>query len=277
MAAPFRAIPVLRVVHREKGMDRHAGGGPPRGAGGPGGPDREDATPDGCDRLHPPALATFRFGDGTAEVATVIAADAWAPRIETAFQRMALLRSLQLQGYEVLHASAVLTERGVVPFCGVSGTGKSTTAAGLSLRGHPLWADDAVGLDISDDRPRALPLPFHLRLDPAAAAFLGHGPKPSGHETPAVEPAPVAAICVLRRVAGLGAVQVTPLAPPRAFTAVLTHAHDFNLTDRARRRRLVSHYLALTSLTPVFDICFGGGLDQVPALLDRIEDLFGRL
>jgi hypothetical protein len=221
-----------------------------------------------------PGLGTFRLGAGTPALA---AGGASPTRVQAAVQRIVVPRVLQLQGFEVLHASAVVTERGVVGFCGVSGTGKSTTAVGMSRRGYALWADDALGLDLSGGRARALPLPFEVRLDPPAAAFLGYRPPSPGLMIPAVGPVPVAALCVLRRVAGSEIVGVVRLAPPRAFRAVLAHAHDFNLADADRKRRLATHYLALTSATPVFDISFGEGLDQVPVLLDRIEDLLGRL
>ncbi len=71
--------------------------------------------------------------------------------IEDTYRRGVLPLVLQLRGHEVLHASAVSTASGLLVLCGVSGTGKSTFAYGLSRRGYPLWADDAVVLDIEDE------------------------------------------------------------------------------------------------------------------------------
>src|ERR671935_59558 len=68
--------------------------------------------------------------------------------------------SRKLAGREVLHASAVITARGVVAFCAVSTTGKSTIAYQFSRRGYGIWADDALAFDGADRGVTALWLPF---------------------------------------------------------------------------------------------------------------------
>src|SRR5829696_6052636 len=127
---------------------------------------------DGLHWMYLPGLASFCFGQ---DVEGVMALPHWPVRedlILDTYYRTVLPMALQVRGLEVLHASAVLTPRGVVALCAVSGTGKSTVAFGLSQRGWPLWADDAVVFETSESGARAIPLPFGTRLRPAAAAFF---------------------------------------------------------------------------------------------------------
>src|SRR5919106_5320553 len=98
--------------------------------------------------------------------------EVWRDSILDAYYRSVLPMALQAQGAEVLHASAVLTPRGVLALCARSGTGKSTLAYGLSRRGYPLRADDAVAFENSGAQINVRPLPFSIRLRPDAAAFF---------------------------------------------------------------------------------------------------------
>jgi hypothetical protein len=78
------------------------------------------------------------------------------------------------RGYEALHASAVLTELGVVAVAAPSGTGKSTLARELERRGWPLFADDTVVLGRAGRRVEAHPAVKDevVRPDSVAAALL---------------------------------------------------------------------------------------------------------
>lgn len=51
------------------------------------------------------------------------------------------------RGFFPLHASCVRIGNGAVAFCGASGSGKSTIAASLVKRGHPLLCDDITIVD----------------------------------------------------------------------------------------------------------------------------------
>ncbi|MCC7372890.1 MAG: hypothetical protein IT306_31040 [Chloroflexi bacterium] len=75
------------------------------------------------------------------------------PDVEQALLRIPLLGSvlgvlLHQRGSFVLHASAVDVDGRAAIFLGPKGQGKSTTAALLVGRGHPLVADDIVALDM---------------------------------------------------------------------------------------------------------------------------------
>jgi zona occludens toxin (predicted ATPase) len=189
---------------------------------------------------------------------------------------------LHMSGREVLHASALRLPAGVVALCADSGTGKSTIAFALNSRGYPLWADDLVAFEVSDHGMQAISLPFSLRLRPSAAALfdLNAAQLPveaSGDGvTPGTEKAPLAAICVLRREVNSAApVTVRRLALADSFAAVLAHAWSFALQDRQRKRRMINHYLELVSKIPIFEISFRPGFEDLPALLESIEQLAG--
>jgi hypothetical protein len=121
-----------------------------------------------------PRIATFRFDRADWTVEASASAGAARDLIYDSYYRAALPLALQFFGFEVLHASAVRTSAGVVAFCAVSETGKSTTVGALSRRGYTLWADDAVTFQINDGDlgAQALAVPFRLRLDSIASSAI---------------------------------------------------------------------------------------------------------
>lgn len=231
--------------------------------------------------MHLPGLASFAFDGTKGEVRAIAHPPARRRLIRDAYYRSVLPMALQALNREVLHASAIRAPRGVVALCGVSGAGKSTIAFGLSRRGYRAWADDALAFETAGPSVRAVPLPFRIRLRPASASFFaqnGTGGRARGAEEgehrPDRERVPLAALAVLRRESGVRhGVDVERLRPSRAFPAVLAHAYCFNLRDLERKRRMVLHYLALAARVPVFEIRFPVGLEWLPAILDRIEQL----
>jgi len=230
--------------------------------------------------MHLPGLASFRFSSRGDEVAATVAGTAKEELVLDAYRRRVLPMALQVCGREVLHASAVRSLAGVTALCADSETGKSTSAFGLSGRGYPLWADDLVAFDIFEHVGRAISLPFNMRLRPSAAALFDLDTTPSpiatgdDHSSPGKETAPLLAVCVLRRKDADGArVAVRRLSLAEAFAAVLAHAWSFGLEDDERKRRMIHNYLDLAAGTPVFDICFRSGLENLPAILDAIEQL----
>ena len=225
--------------------------------------------------LHLPHLASFHF-DGR----SVRALAHPPPRpdlIREAYNGSVLPLLLQSSGTQVLHASAVLTDRGVVAFCAESGTGKSTLAFGLSQRGYDLWADDAVAFVASAAAVTSIQLPFALRLrgddpSPSPAATLSSPSVPDRNDV-----RPLDVLFVLKRDRTARGIQVLPLPPSRAFPAVLTHAYCFSLRNAEQKRRMVAQYLELVARLPVFEIHFESGLEHVAAVLDEIERAVGQL
>ncbi|MEM8972460.1 MAG: hypothetical protein AAGD43_10410 [Pseudomonadota bacterium] len=78
-----------------------------------------------------------------------------------------------------LHASAVACDGGAMAFAAPAGTGKSTLAAALALRGYPLVADDVcvIKRDEESGVPMLYPFPAKgMKLAADAAAKLGLTP-----------------------------------------------------------------------------------------------------
>ena len=203
--------------------------------------------------------------------------------IQEAYDRSVLPIVLQARETEVLHASAVRL-RGVVAFCGVSGTGKSTLAFALSRRGHPLWADDAVAVGFRDSSVVAFPLPFELHLRPRAAQFFGPVRPTAGAGSLAGpadrSAAPLAAVCVLSRceedLDDDHGVRIEQLRASEAIPALLAQAYCFSLEDLDRKRRMVERYMLLAARVPVFALRFRPRFELLPRVLDQVERLFAR-
>ena len=226
--------------------------------------------------MHLPGIGTFRFGAREQSVTAYVEDGVAADDVEDSFRRTVLPMALQVLGIEVLHASAVRGRDGVIALCAVSETGKSTLAYAFSRRGYPLWADDAVGLELTDEAVSVLPLPLALYLRPASAAFFGEGDRVAA-DGDADGAVPLAGLCVLERDEdeGAPAVTVDRPAPADAFPALLTHAYCFTLADVERKRRMMESYLELVTRVPVLRVRFRAGLERVPEILAEIEAALG--
>jgi hypothetical protein len=226
--------------------------------------------------MHLPGLASFRFSVGGEEAASaLVTSDEPDDLVVEAFHRRVLPMAVQVRGREVLHASAVRTLGGVVSFCGVSQSGKSTIAFGLSQRGYSVWADDMVAFEFLDRQAMAVSLPFIARLRiPTAQLFDVHRKAPRLESSPPGETAPLAMVCVLRKdPEATPAVSIKRLSAADAFATVLDHACCFVPQGEDRKRLMVRHYLDLVAVTPIFEICTKPGLTNLPAILDAIEEL----
>jgi len=112
-----------------------------------------------------------------------------APGADAAVVRHLLLgpvlaHLLWQRGIFTLHASVLSVHGRSLAFVGVSGEGKSTTAAALGAAGHALVCDDVAALVIDDTRVRVLPGFPRIRLHDDA--LTGIGDQPEQH--PAVHP-----------------------------------------------------------------------------------------
>ncbi|HWE11668.1 MAG TPA: hypothetical protein VG325_20140 [Solirubrobacteraceae bacterium] len=166
--------------------------------------------------------------------------------------------SLQL-GFELLHASAVTTDGGVLALVADQGGGKSTLAAEFLRRGATLFADDVVALEATGDTvlghcgPAVMNLP--VAVDEAtvgSVTVLARFEDERWVQLPAVAqpPAPLSAIVLLRRSAGeslqcrlIPATTLTLL----PFAIALPH-----MTARGRRR--FDRFGQLAAVTPVLEL-----------------------
>jgi hypothetical protein len=229
-----------------------------------------------------PGLATYGFAAAEQCITAFPHPSASEDVIWDVYRRSVLPMALQALGWEALHASAISTSAGVVGFCAVAGTGKSTLAFGMRRLGYGQWSDDALVLRFGVDGVRAIPLPFEARLRPGAITLFGedipvqtryrgntHG------QQQFTDPAPLHAICVLTRASEGTPSGWSRMSPADAFRALLIHAHVFDLFDANRRRLMVERFLDVAEFIPAFELRFapeGRGLD---ALLRTVVDGLG--
>jgi hypothetical protein len=220
-------------------------------------------------RVHFPGFADFSFRPGRDEV--IAQTRDSSELVEDLFRTAVLPLALQVSGYEVLHASAVRTQRGVAAFCGMSGTGKSTIAYGLSRRGYPLWADDAVVFSAANDGATpCFRIPFALHLRKASREYFAAPTAEAAVVDARREISELTTIVVLERSAA-AAPRVEPVSIAAAMRALLPHAYRFTLADPDRARQTVESYLDVAARVPVFRARYAPGFAQVPALLGAIE------
>ena len=217
--------------------------------------------------MHWPHLATFSFGDHDG-VDAVPAGPGLNPAIADVFRRGVTPVVLLARGYEALHAGGVLGPSGVAALCATSGTGKSTLAAALAVRGLPHFADDTVLYRIDDRRPIAFPLPFEPRLDAAASAAVTRpteGPVTSGSR-------PLRAVLHLVRDESLDplAPRFEPVEGRGRFERLLRHALPFEMGGAERSRAFIDALLACSREVQVWDCRFAPDLTALPALADAV-------
>ncbi len=226
-------------------------------------------------RLHLPGIASFRFSERGDKIAATVFENVADESVLDAYRRKVLPIALQVRGWEVLHASAVLSETGVTALCGVSQTGKSTIAVGLSHRGYRLWADDAVSFEINGHGPLAKSLPFISRLRDAASDFFNQESNhpPGKVDARPTETEPLRVVSVLRREKESSRITVRRLHAAEAFAALLDHACCFIPQPLERKRQMIQNYLNVVGQLPIYEVCFPSGLGNLSKVLDAIEKL----
>jgi hypothetical protein len=229
--------------------------------------------------MHLPGLASFRFTADDDEVAASVTSDAEEHSVQDAYRRRVLPMALQVRGCEILHASAVCSSAGVIALCGASLVGKSTLAFGLSQRGFALWGDDVVAFETASEGIQTLSLPFEIRLRPTASAFFGAEATAApniidtAEHGPGMQTEPLRSVFVLRRdEESEDKVNVRRLPFAEAFSTILGHACWFTIHDSQRKRLVINHYLDLAAKTPIYDVSFNPGFENLPAVLDAIEE-----
>ena len=226
--------------------------------------------------MHLPGVASYRFRPGGSEVTAIRDPSAGSQLVLSGYERTILPMAVQLAGREVLHASAVLAVQGVVAFCAVSATGKSTIADAFRRRGYGVWADDAVAFDAAESTVTPIALPFQNQLRPRSSRDESRvtAPALSAPRPLAADIGPLWAVCVLERATGREAaetVRIRQVPPAEAFPVVLAHAYCYSLDDVERNRRMIAHYLELSDRVPVFSVIFRAGLENLPTVLEAVE------
>jgi hypothetical protein len=229
-------------------------------------------------------FATYRFTPGENEVVAFPEPGIQDHAVFDIFQRAVLPMAVQAiqPEFEILHSSAVLSSRGVIALCGFGHTGKSTLAYAMSKRNYDFWADDTVAFAVKEQRLSAVPLSVsRIRLRQPSIEFFGvNYPEIVAEEgsenssTLEKRSAYLRALCVLKRSSDFEAGNVVSsrrLYSSEAFSAVLDHAVCFSLNDKLRKRHMMHNYLMLAERVPILEIRFQPGLENLEAILDRID------
>lgn len=194
--------------------------------------------------------------------------------INDIYQRIAIPIYINLSGYEVLHASAILTSAGVVGFCAQAGTGKSSTVYGLSRFGYKIWADDALVLQICPKGVNTFRIPFQVRLFSDTGdeiqkvkvneeTLINIRTNQSAAKSSAQ--AMLAGLCMLERQPPdrqHPIVSVKKLGPEEAFPIIFKHAFVYKANTEENKRELINNYLDIISQIPTFQISFSTSLAE---------------
>jgi len=224
-------------------------------------------------RIDWPGLGAFTFRPGSRDVLVWPEPDARHEEITETFDRLLQPVILQALGEQVLHAAAAVGPTGTIAFCGNSGSGKSTLGFAMRQAGYRQLADDALVLQLEQDQVSACPLPFAPRLRQAARLHFGYADQ---RPAPRVDIRPadlvLSAVFLLQQDVQIQRPRLTGLTQAQAFSALLAHAHCYDAQDRRHTQSLVDSYLAMVSLVPVFALQYRPGLQQLPQLIQIIQD-----
>jgi len=221
-------------------------------------------------------VATYRFRRGSNKVEALPAKQASPATVEDYYRRHILPLVMQSNGLEVLHASAILCNRGAVGFCGDNGTGKSTIAYALSRRGFPHYADDVLVMQPVRGGIDALSLPFLPRLRvPTTEHFGNDGYTNLAYDLPShSERSPLRALFILERAEDDRTdAQIERLHGVEALTAVLPHAQRFDTISVSSRKRSLRNYLDVTAVVPIFSVRFANAFERLDGLLDHLVEV----
>ena len=172
-------------------------------------------------------------------------------------------------GLEVLHAAAVVLDGRALAVTGGSGSGKSSVAAALTLRGAELLTDDVLAVEHGAGGLVAHPGPPLLALRAAEVTTLGDdrlesvgavagegGGKSYVTVGAAQAPVELARLAVLRRTGDPGGVVVEPLGRPPA-RVLLSALFLPELAPPARLRRQLEVLEALGGTVEVVEVRAG--------------------
>ena len=217
-------------------------------------------------------LATFAFGTQGPVKAYPVRPDL-DEEIRDAFARGITPIVLLARGCDGLHASGVVGPSGVLGFCGLSETGKSTLAFTLAAAGFPHFADDALMYRVVGGRPLAFPIPFPVRVDSATRQSISMRSFPRDVTVEAPEGIPLKRIYLLRRDAALDpAKPVFQRVPPAvSFTTLLTHARPFEMGSAARQREFLENLLTTARMVDVWECRFAPDLDALPSFASAVR------
>jgi hypothetical protein len=227
-------------------------------------------------RIDWPGLGAFAFRPGSRDVLVWPEPDARHEEISDTFDRLLQPVILQALGKQVLHAAASVGPCGTIAFCGNAGSGKSTLGFAMRQAGYRQLADDALVLQLEQDRVSVCPLPFGPRLREASRLHFGYADQIPATRVDVPPPDLVlSAVFLLRQDDQIERPRLALLPQAQAFSGLLAHAHCYDAQDPSHTKRLVESYLTMVSLVPVFTIQYRPDLQRLPQLIEIIQDAAG--
>ena len=196
---------------------------------------------------------------------------------------------LDLQGFLVLHASAVSWQGRAVAFAGLAGMGKSTCAALACVAGAVLVADDVLAVDLGE-AVQVFPGSSRVRLRSSASEIVALADPPVSTWTtfddrvafrPACVdgPEPLAAVVIPQPDRTCREVSVTRLDSLAAVSLLLGMLRIPRWHDRTVRVRQLRQVARLVDSVPVYRaaIPWGPPFDPTPVatVLDSVTDRHG--
>lgn len=193
---------------------------------------------------------------------------------------------LRLRGAVCLHGCSMVAEGGAIAIVGPAGSGKSTTAAALALRGFPLLSENNLALSEGESRFHVCPGYPRVNLWPDSVRFLFGSEEALPRVSPPWdkrrleankhgcrfqdEPAPLRAIYLFgNRTDQDAAPFVESLSPGDAVVALVSNTYMNYLPEISWRRRELIVLGRLAASVPVRRI--SPHVD--PSRLDRLCDL----
>lgn len=199
----------------------------------------------------------------------------------------ALSYALVKQGFEPLHATAIVVHGEAAILLGASGFGKSSLAACFLEAGHRLLTDDLLILRPSSRGVMAYPGPPRIKLFPrlarrflqevASGVAMNSGSKklilPLDHTRSSIDPVPLRAIYALLppRPAGRGrAIRIAALPPREGFIELVKNTFNYRIVNPARLERQFEAATRVVSIMAVQKVAYPRILAQLPAVRDAL-------
>jgi hypothetical protein len=197
----------------------------------------------------------------------------------------ALSFSMVRLGWEPLHATAVVTKRGVAAFAGNSGAGKSTLAAAFVQGGAKLVTDDMLIMKADGRDWFAQPGPPRIKLyRDMTRRIFGTAERgvpmnavtekliiPLGPEQTVTSPAPVAGLYILDDdVSTAPQAVIERLSPSRAFPRVLANTAGHYPFEPARLTRQLEFASGLVRDVPVRALSYPRKTDEMLHVCDAV-------
>lgn len=227
--------------------------------------------------------ATFRIRDGRdIEFDPDDGADGRALRLLLLGPALAVL--LHQRGLLVLHASAIALGESAAAFVGQKGEGKSTLAAALHARGHPLVADDLVPIQFDDPRAVRVRAGFpQLKLGPDVVRQLGEDPallprlhpdyEKRARRVDGLAPGPALPLAGIYVLESSDEQAIVPLPAQERFVELVRHSYLAELLESTGEA--AGHFkqvVSLASRVPVHRLRRPRDLATLPRIAQLVEE-----